>query len=140
MSNAQMANTLLALAQAPDIKQALIDRTAAVVEGYKLFDDDVLLATYVEPEKTGGGILKIQKSLDESRFQGKVGLLLKAGPAAFKYDRSGVYKFEGDVPDIHSWCVYRMSDGWEISLHGVSCRIIRANALRGVVANPTDIW
>lgn len=140
MSNALMSNTLLALAQAPDIKKALIERTKLVVDAYRLYDDDVLLATYVAPEKSAGGIMRIQKSMDEDRFQGKCGLLLKMGPAAFKYDRSGLYAFDGEPPKLHTWQVYRMSDGWEISLHGVSCRIIRANALRGEVANPTDIW
>jgi hypothetical protein len=84
MSNALMANTLLALSQADDVKKALIDKTKDVVASYKLFDDDVLLGTYIEPEKTAGGILKTQRMLDESRFQGKVGLLLKIGPSAFK--------------------------------------------------------
>jgi hypothetical protein len=140
MSNALMANTLLALSQADDVKKALIDKTKDVVASYKLFDDDVLLGTYIEPEKTAGGILKTQRMLDESRFQGKVGLLLKIGPSAFKYDRSGVFQFEGDKPALHTWCVYRASDGWEISLNGVSCRIIRANALRGHGVNPKDIW
>lgn len=140
MSNALMSNRLLELSQADDVKKMLIEMTREVVDTYELFDDDVLLGTYIEPEKTAGGIIKTHKALDESRWQGKVGLLLKIGPGAFKYDRSGVFKFEGKTPELHTWCVYRGSDGWEIGLNGVSCRIIRANALRGHGVNPKHIW
>ena len=141
MSNAAISLSIDRMSKADDPRQAIIKEIGkANLDGYRLFDDDVLLGTYVRPEKTKGGIILTSKSKDEDRFQGKVGLLLKCGPTAFKYDRSGAYDFEGDKPAVGDWAVYRASDGWEMALNGVSCRIIRASMLRGIVSDPSSIW
>ena len=102
--------------------------------------DRVILKTVEAEETTKGGIILTAKTKDEDRFQGKVGLLLKKGPTAFKYDRTGHHYYEGDAPEIHDWVVYRASEGWEIALNGVSCRVIKSSALRGAVTDPETIW
>lgn len=135
-----MSQRVQELSKSLDIKEAILEAVGTAVEQYTLFDDDVLLATYIRPEKTKGGIIMPERVKDEDRFQGKAGLLLKCGPTAFRYDRSGMYNFEGDAPKLHDWVVYRPSDGWEIALNGVSCRIIRASMLRGAVEDPSVIW
>lgn len=136
-----MSQTLLKVAQADDPREGLLKQLGnTAVEHYQLMEDDILLATYIRPEKTKGGIILTQQNLGEDRFQGKVGLLVKKGPAAWKFDRTNQYPFEGDVPEIGAWCVYRASEGWEIGLNGVSCRIIRASLVRGVVADPSVVW
>jgi len=135
-----MSQRIQELSKSLDIKESILKALGSAVDQYRLFDDDVLLATYIRPEKTAGGIIMPERVKDEDRFQGKAGLLLKCGAAAFKFDRSGMFKFEGEAPNIHSWVVYRPSDGWEIALHGVSCRIIRSVMLRGVIDDPSVIW
>lgn len=142
MSNAAISVAIDSLSKSTkDPKKALIEQIGELaIRGYRLMEDDVLLATYVRPEKTKGGIILTAKTKDEDRFQGKVGLLLKKGPAAFKYDKSGAFTYEGDPPEINDWVVYRPSDGWEIALNGVSCRLIRSCMLRGVVNDPETIW
>ena len=103
-------------------------------------NDRVVVKPAPAEEKTKGGIIITSKAKDEDRFQGKVGLLLKKGPTAFKYDKSGHHYYEGKAPDVHDWVVYRPSDGWEIGLNGVACRVIRSAMLRGVVTDPETIW
>lgn len=141
MSNAAISLSIDRLSKASDPKLSLIAEIGqATIDDYQLFDDDLLLGTYIRPEKTKGGIIITAKAKDEDRYQGKAGLLMKAGPTAWKYDASGQYAFEGKVPELHSWLVYRASEGWEISINGVSCRIIRARHIRGVITDPSVIW
>lgn len=129
------------ISQSQDTKSATLEAIGSkALEAYSLFEDDVLLATYIAPEKSVGGIIRPGRNIDEDRFQGKCGLLLKVGPTAFVYNRSSERAFEGTKPEINSWVVYRPSDGWEISLNGVSCRLIRANMLRGMVTDPSVVW
>ena len=129
------------ISQSQDTKSATLEAIGSkALAAYELFEDDVLLATYIAPEKSVGGIIRPGRNIDEDRFQGKCGLLLKVGPTAFKYNRSSERAFEGTKPALMSWVVYRPSDGWEISLNGVSCRLIRANMLRGMVSDPSVVW
>lgn len=141
MTNAAMAQSINRLSQADDPKKALIDNIKQIhIDSYRLFEDDVLIGTYIRPEKTKGGIFLTDNAKQEDRFQGKVGLLLKAGPMAFKFDKSGQFHLEGDKPAVGDWVIYRPSDAWEISLNGVSCRIIRSCLIRGAVNDPASIW
>lgn len=150
MSNAAMAQSIDRLSRATDPKTAIIKEIGQdVIDSYRLLEDDVLIGTYIRPERTKGGIILTDRSKEEDRFQGKVGLLLKMGPTAFRYDRSGLYNaydkskpnWEGcEAPQVGDWVVYRMSDAWEVSLRGVSCRIIRASLLRGAISDPMIIW
>lgn len=141
MGNAAISLSIGRMSKASDPKQAIIGEIGeSTLAEYRLFDDDVLLGTYIRPEKTAGGIIIPDKLKEEDRYQGKVGLLLKAGPTAWKYDRSGAYLFEGEPPQINDWVIYRASEGWEMALNGVSCRIISAKLIRGVVSDPSVIW
>lgn len=99
---------------------------------------EVLVAIYVAPEKTSGGIIRIDKSIEEDRWQGKVGLLLKMGEAAYKYDGSAVW--EGPVPEIGDWVFMRVNDAWDIDLKGVACRIIESDLTKGGITDPTLIY
>jgi hypothetical protein len=71
----------------------------------------VVVAGFIRPERTRGGIYRPDKSLAEDRFQGKVGLVLKVGALAFVDD--GVSKFGGFKVEPGEWAVFRTSDGWE---------------------------
>jgi len=140
MSNSLMTQVVQRISQAADPKDGIWKQLETAVDDFELFDDDVLIATYIRPEKTKGGILLTTKNLEEDRFQGKAALVLKKGPAAFKYDRSGQYPFEGKTPEVNDWVVFRASEAWEVGIKGVSCRIIRSIFIRGSIADPTVIW
>ncbi len=45
-----------------------------------------LVATYIQPSVTKGGVIIPTSTQEEDRWQGKVGLLLTVGPSAFDYE------------------------------------------------------
>lgn len=125
------------LSKATDQKRALIDAVGDISR-FKIFNNLVLVATYIEPEKTAGGILLPQSRTNESKFQGKIGLVLKKGPLAFTDDDAT--KFHGQDVEIGDWVFYRPSDGWHFALNEVDCRLIEDVHIKGAVPHPRYIW
>lgn len=105
-----------------------------------LYGSRVLVATAPAMTKIGS-IYTTDKSKDESRFQGKAGLLLRVGPTAFKYDpRYPSYEWEGSCPLVGNWVYYWNSSLREIGIGGVSCRIGYDSDIIGVVSDPEAIY
>lgn len=105
---------------------------------FSLVSSQVLLAIYVAPERTAGGILRPSSNIDEDRWQGKAGLIIAKGPTAFKYD--GAYNFEGEAPALGDWVLHFPSDGRDTDLRGIACRIIDSELIRAVIKDPTYIY
>ena len=99
---------------------------------WQVLHSDVLVATYIRPRKTSGGIILPEKSVDEDRYQAKVGLVLKLGPAAFKYTR-GAYAYEGPVPKVGDYVTFHTSDAREVGFRGVSLKYIVDELVRAIV-------
>lgn len=118
---------------ATSFKDAVLEAIGDI-GGFIVLGSDVLVATYVKPRKTSGGILLPEKSIDEDRWQGKLGLVLKMGESAFKY--SGQFAYEGTLPVVGDYVAFHTSDSREIGLRGVSCRTIDASLIRMIV--PAD--
>lgn len=117
----------------PEMK-ALLNNPKFVV-----LHSDVLVATYVKPRKTAGGILLPEKSIDEDRWQGKVGLVLKLGEDAFKYGAFGA-EYNGTVPAVGDYITFHTSDTREIGLLGFSCRHVDASLVRTIIPDPSAIY
>ena len=134
----------IAQASGADPKGALFDAVAHALPGYEIFHNRVLVATYIRPEKTKGGVFLADRTLDEDRFQGKVGLVLKVGPRAFVDD--AVNKFDGIKVEVGDWVTYRASDGRERFLSdetgraGVPCRLLDDNHIEGRISDPDLIY
>lgn len=126
-----------------DPKKALID-SIGDISGIEMFHNLVLVATYIEPEKTAGGIIKPDRTLAENRFQGKCALVLKMGPLAFKDDN--IAKFGGMKLNEYDWVMVRPSDGLELftilpgTSAGTCCRIFEDINIKGRVSNPALIY
>jgi len=105
----------------------------------QLFNNEVLVAVYLRPQKTKSGIFLTDQSLGEDRFQSKVGLLLAAGPNAFEPNDQGWFKDETFTVN-QDWLVFRPSDGWSITVHGVLCRIMKDGQIKGRVQNPDEVF
>lgn len=135
MSVVQPHKTIGAFARASDPKQTIID-TVGDIDSIKVMQNDVLVATYIRPEKTSGGIIRPESALEEDIYQGKVGLVLKLGPAAFNDEE----RFGTTYPRLHDWCVYRVGDAWDITVKQVPCRVIRDTNIRLVVNDPEEIF
>lgn len=98
---------------------------------------DVMFVTYIEPEKTSGGIIKGQKTQQEVLFQGTVGLIVKLGPLADKHKSNGWEWLDGErKPAVNDWIVVRFADCWEMHLDGGSFRLIDPENIRGYIETP----
>src|SRR6266567_1406277 len=123
-----------------DPKGALL-RAVGDYSGFKPLLGLVLVATYISPEKTKGGIIRPDRTLAEDRYQGKVGLVLKTGPMAF-HDY-GVTKFAGVTAQPGDWVMYRASDGFELFFvddngrDGTPCRIIEDVLIMAKIDDPS---
>ena len=141
----------LAEAAANDPAEPLL-AAAGDLSDYEVFHNLVLVATYVPPPKVMKGpngediqFHSPDNALSEDRFQGKVGLVLKVGPNAFKDDT--VAKFGGVTIKQGDWVAYRPSDGHELFIRdrrkfneGLSCRLIEDVFIRGRVTDPSLIY
>jgi co-chaperonin GroES (HSP10) len=108
------------------------------VNKFELFNNQLLVAIYVRPQRTASGIFLTDNTVDEDKFQGKVGLVVKLGPDAFE-DETGKW-FKDVKINIGDWVVFRPSDGWAISVNGKSCRILDDVAVRGRIQEPDMVW
>jgi co-chaperonin GroES (HSP10) len=120
-----------------DPKTALLEEIGDI-SGLNIFNNQVLVAVYIRPQKTKSGIILTDKTTDEDRFQSKVGLVLKKGPTAFD-DPTGVW-FESMEIDEGDWIVFRPNDGWSITVNNVLCRMIEDVSVKGQADHPDRVW
>jgi co-chaperonin GroES (HSP10) len=127
------------LSQAQDFKTTVLEKLGDLSR-YEVLGSNVLLATYIEPEKTAGGIIRPQRNVEEARWQGKVGLILKLGPTAFQYDGPYEWPATARKPSVGDWVMHHASEARELSIKSTSCKIIDSTLIRLVVPNPADIY
>ena len=108
------------------------------ISNVDLYFSSVLVAVYLRPEKTKSGIYYSDKTRDEDRYQGKVGLVVKIGPRAFVDDGEAV--FHGQTVNVGDWVVYRPSDGWNVTINKRLCRILNDVDIKARVPAPDVIW
>lgn len=104
----------------------------------EIFNNQILVAVYVRPNKTKSGIYLSDSTVEEDRYQGKVGLLVGMGPAAF-HDDSGQW-FDDARFNLHDWLVFRPSDGWSINVNGVLCRMLSDTQVKARISSPDEVW
>ena len=104
----------------------------------QVFNNQVLVAVYIRPQKTKSGIFLSDKTVDEDKYQSKVGLVLKKGPQAFS-DESGSWFKDMDIKE-GDWVIHRPSDGWSITVNNVLCRMLDDVNVRGSVGHPDHVW
>lgn len=133
-----------------DPKREILDKLGDLSH-VEIAQNEVLLAIYVRPEKTAGGIIVTQKTRKEDVYQGKVGLVVKIGSGCV-FKREDAYSGEKfDLPiALHDWVVVRTSDSWSLDINGnadglsindfVPCRLIRDKHIRLRVSNPQVVW
>lgn len=98
----------------------------------------LLVATFRQPEKTSGGIIKTQRFIEEDKFQGINGLVLKRGPMAFEDDAR--IKFGGFKADEWQWVIFKPDSGRATELRGLHCRIIEDSNIDAIVDDPELLW
>lgn len=116
-----------------DPKEAIFREVAHFTDKIKVLGPDILVAVYVRPEKTKSGLLLPDKSRDEDKYQGKIGLVVKMGPIAFKEDVD--HKFPV-VPQIGDWVVFRVGDTFEMIVGERHFRFVQDVNVRAIVERP----
>ena len=107
------------------------------LSGIEVIGDMVLVGSYIRPEKTAGGIIRPTINKQEDVWQGKVGLVLKCGPDAFKEPDTGrLYEQRAEVGD---WCVFKVGDGWSLNIRDYPCRLVRDVNIKMKVTDPNII-
>jgi len=97
----------------------------------------VLLAAYVRPERTKGGIIRPGESKEEDIWQGKTGLVLKLGPDAFEDDNDT--SFNGQKAEVGEWVVFKGGDAWQLTIGDWPCRLVRDSSIKMKVKDPSII-
>ena len=134
---AVLPRSMKLLSEATDPKAALIKAVGAyALAAVNPFGAQLLGGTYIEPEKSVGGIIITQRSVQESLYQGCLALVLK-GPWAFVDDEDLNIHWKGQDVDVGEWVIFKYSDAWEQHLNGVSIRFIDDRDIRGTVSDPT---
>lgn len=120
-----------------DPKQDLLEQLGDI-SSIELFNNQILVATYIRPEKTKSGLYLSDKYRDEDKFQSKVGLIISIGPSAFQ-DDTGVW-FNNASFNLNDWVIHRPSDGWSVTINGVLCRILTDTQVKARVPHPDLVW
>ncbi len=115
-------------------------KAAGSLDGIEPTFQNLIVATYIRPEdsKTSGGIIIPLQAVSEDRYQGKVGLVLKVGPRAFKDD--GSVQFHGFSVKPGDWVAFRPSDGLKMQIGKCDCRLIADVHIKMTVATPDAVY
>lgn len=119
-----------------DAKAILLDELGKL--DCEVFHNGVLVATYIQPAKTQGGIIVPEKTRDEDIYQGSIGLVVGLGPGAFKDDT--IAQFHGVTVGLHDWVLYQPADGLSLEINGVPCRLFADVKIKMRVQDPRKYW
>lgn len=107
------------------------------LSGIDIMYNMVLLAVYVRPQVTKGGIIRPTQNQEEDVWQGKAGLVLKLGKDAFEDDNDT--SFNGQRADIGEWVVFKVGDAWQVQIREWPCRLVRDSSIKMKVNDPSII-
>jgi co-chaperonin GroES (HSP10) len=138
LNKAQQDELLMEIARAPDTRKALLKVIRPAISGMVAFHNKILVATYIAPELTAGGVYLTAQTVKEDRFQGKVGVVAAKGPLAFKDDH--IAKFGGADIQVGDFCMYRPSDGIEFFLYGIPCRWLDDARILCKLEDPQSVY
>jgi co-chaperonin GroES (HSP10) len=113
------------------LKQLLKD---PLTEELTVLHSQVLVMGYIPPSISKGGIILTDKTVEEDRFQGNVGLVVGLGKGAFKDDN--IAQFNGDNLKIGDWVMYVAADGVSLFVREVPCRLFSDTRILMKVNSP----
>jgi co-chaperonin GroES (HSP10) len=120
-----------------DPKEALKTEIGSL-ENVEVFNNSVLVAIYMRPKRTKSGLYLADQTVGEDQYQSKVGLVVKKGSAAF-VDPDERW-FQGVTVEVYDWIIFRPSDGWDLTVNGVKCRMLIDTSVRGRVSHADDAY
>jgi len=108
------------------------------LDGIEVMGPVCLVAAYIRPEMTVGGIIRPQDNVAEDVWQGKAGLVIKLGPSAFQDDGSN--EFYGQRVDIGDWCAFFIGDAKLLNIRDVPCRLVQDSNIRLKLQDPGIVF
>lgn len=129
-------------ASAAEAKKEILEAAGDLTD-IEIFGAQLLIAPYIRPEKTRGGIITPGSAAREDEFQGKVGLVLKVGPTAFHPDR--LEQFGGRAPDVGDWIFHDVKACFQMHIRGkggksgIAARLVYAADIFGRLQDLTPV-
>lgn len=128
----------LKMAHVKDPRDEIHAKLGGAEDGVRIMGARVLVATYVRPEQTAGGIFLADRTRDEEKHQGKTGLVIALGPLAFEDDET--HQWGVTKPVIGDWVMFNIGDTRRLVIRDVECRILEDVAVQAVVGDPDEIY
>ena len=91
------------------------------------------------PEKTAGGIILSDESLEYSEYMNKVGILVAVGPSCYKhpkYKNLGVK--EADFPKRGDWVMFSQHAPMRLEQNGVKLVMLDDDQILAKIKDPKD--
>lgn len=113
------------------------------LDNIELWGFYLLVGLYIRPAtRTHFGLEVPEDVVDDDRYQGKVGLVLKLGPRAFIDDLRDypTRQFSGMRADADDWVVFRASDGLKVMVGDRECRLIPDSNIRARINHPDAVF
>lgn len=107
------------------------------VSGLHVYHNWALGMIYVTEKM--GSILMSDRTKEEALWQGKVCLIVKLGPSAFKNTDDGKWVWEPPIT-VGDFVVGRASDGINRLVNGQMCRLFRDTTVTEKVDHPDNIY
>lgn len=123
---------------ADDPHQAIKNFVEPFLDAVHVGPAKLLVATYRQQERTAGGLMLTNRYLDEDKFQGITGLVLKLGALSFTDDAR--IKFGGFACSPWQWVIFKPENGRATELRGLHCRIIEDVNIDAIVDQPDLLW
>jgi co-chaperonin GroES (HSP10) len=120
-----------------DPKKVVGTALGDALDHIQILQNQILLVTAPHKTKSSGGIIFVDKTKEEERYQGKTGLIVALGETAFDDDQR--WPSNESRPKVGDWVIFRNSDTSECSINGISCRFILDVYVRGTVDAPDVI-
>jgi co-chaperonin GroES (HSP10) len=95
----------------------------------------ILVLPFTPKEKTKGGLIIAQESLDRLRIATNCGYVLKMGPLAYK-DKD---KFEGPWCKKGDWVIFARYAGSRLPIEGGEIRILNDDEILGTIQDPESV-
>lgn len=124
-----------------------IQRAYDDTDQVEVFHNNVLVGIYERPQQLKSGLFLPDGVRAEDMWQGKVGLVLQVGPAAFQ--DAGNVGFYGLTVKPGDWVVFRPSDGFQLLLAvnrehqptgRLFCRLLQDIHIMATITHPDLIF
>ncbi len=120
-----------------DPRAEILREVEDFMPGISVMGARILVAPYIRPSQTRGGIYLSDNTKAEDKYQGKVGLVLALGPLAFKDDDS--HRFGRITPRVGDWIVYSVGDTFAFELGRRRCRAVEDVDVHLIIQAPDII-